>query len=141
MARGGADWFIAALITGGALSAAVLVLALGLSLLTKAFRPEVYAVMNRRIGSILIFFTSAAIGTSFIMTLVAITEYVASLVKGAPASEVTEAPFAAVTLGLAAAPFLKRILNHWIRNWTILALVLTLSFTIGVLLIYPAGAN
>ncbi|MBI3558330.1 MAG: hypothetical protein HY074_18845 [Deltaproteobacteria bacterium] len=132
----GADWFISALIFGAGLSVLTLGSALGFSLFTKAIHPEGYKTMNQRIGRILMYLTTSALATSLFSSVITGLTHLISPASKAPVAMFTETPLVSVLLGLATSPFFTRRLSHVIRSWTLLAVVLTFSFTITVLMLY-----
>ncbi len=132
----GADWFISALIIGAALSVIVLGVALAFSLFTKMIHPEAYKIMNQRIGKLLIYFTASALATSLYSSVIIGVTHLAGFTGKAPLAMFSETPLICTLLGLSTSPFFTRRLSHLIRSWSLLAVVLTLSLTITVLMLY-----
>ena len=132
----GADWFISALIIGAGLSVLILGAALGFSLFTKAIHPEAYRNMNQRIGKLLIYFTASALATSLYSSLIIGAAHLVGNVGKTPIAIFAETPLVSVLLGLSTSPFFTRRLSHVIRSWSLLAVVLTISFTISVMMLY-----
>ena len=132
----GADWFISALIFGAGLSGLVLGGALGFSLFTKAVHPEGYKSMNQRIGKVLIYFTTSALATSVYSSLIIGVTHLAGNKSSLPVAQLTETPLISILLGLSTSPLFTRRVSHVVRSWSLLAVVLTLSFTVSVLMLF-----